>query len=199
MKERVLQLEQHGKSAWEASEFTVTRERGGPRDAKPMVGGIPTAVCDQAIVMQLGGFFLTPLRPRNGYHQIWKTWAPPRRRPTYWGTRRAREIPLPEDLWTGGFWKDGRGGESPTQGEIPRPPAGWQAGWTEAMAVAAAVAVAATRGCRRGSTAGCQAGWTVAVAVVAAVAVAARRGRSRGLPAGCQAGWTLAMAVAAND
>ena len=62
MKKRVLLPGQHGKSAWEASEFTVTRERGGPRGAKPMVRRIPTAVCDQAIVMQLGGFFLTPLR-----------------------------------------------------------------------------------------------------------------------------------------
>ena len=49
----MLRPEQHGKPAWEAIELIVNRERGGPRDTKPLVGNLPNAVRDQAIVMQL--------------------------------------------------------------------------------------------------------------------------------------------------
>ena len=53
LKKRVLLPEQHGQPAWEAIELIVNRERGGPRDTKSMVGSLPSAVRDQAIVMQL--------------------------------------------------------------------------------------------------------------------------------------------------
>ena len=49
----MLRPEQHGKPAWEAIELIVIRGRGGPRDTKSMVGSLPSAVRDQAIVMQL--------------------------------------------------------------------------------------------------------------------------------------------------
>ena len=49
----MLRPEQHGKPAWEAIELIVNRERGGPRDTKPLVGNLPSAVRDQAIAMQL--------------------------------------------------------------------------------------------------------------------------------------------------